>query len=102
MDDSGRYGRVELDARDFIRGFAEKDAAFHGKAAINAGVYLLSATLLDDIAAGQAASLERDIFERLPPGSLAAFAGRFRFIDIGTPESFRVAGDVFGAERPAQ
>ena len=102
VEDAGRYGRVELDARGFIHGFAEKDAAFHGNAAINAGVYLLSAALLDDIAAGKAASLERDIFERLPPGSLAAFAGRFRFIDIGTPESFRVAGGVFGAERPAQ
>ena len=68
-------------------GFVEKDAAFHGRALINAGVYLLSGGLLDDIAAGDAASIERDVFERLPSGSLAAFAGRFRFIDIGTPES---------------
>jgi NDP-sugar pyrophosphorylase family protein len=96
-DDAGRYGRIELDQRGYIGGFVEKDAAFHGSALINAGVYLLSAALLDDIAARQGASLERDVFERLPPGSLAAFAGRFRFIDIGTPESLALAGNVLGA-----
>jgi mannose-1-phosphate guanylyltransferase len=97
VEDAGRYGRVELDQRGYICGFAEKDAGFRGRALINAGVYLLSAALLDDIAAGQAVSLERDVFERLPSGSLAAFAGRFRFIDIGTPDSLALAGNVFGA-----
>ena len=41
--------------------------------------------------------IERDVFERLPSGSLAAFAGRFRFIDIGTPKSLARAANVFGA-----
>ena len=77
---------------------SRRTRAFHGRALINAGVYLLSAGLLDDIAAGEAASIERDVFERLPSGSLAAFAGRFRFIDIGTPESLARAASVFGAE----
>ena len=98
VDDAGRYGRVEIDQGGYIHGFVEKDAAFHGRALINAGVYLLSGGLLDDIAAGEAASIERDVFERLPSGSLAAFAGRFRFIDIGTPESLAQAASVFGAE----
>lgn len=97
VDDAGRYGRVELDRNNHIRGFIEKDPEFRGSALINAGVYLLSAALLDDIAAGDAVSLERDVFERLPPGSLAAFAGRFRFIDIGTPESLGLAASVFRA-----
>lgn len=96
VPDAGRYGRVETDARGRIRGFAEKDPAFHGTASINAGVYLLSAALLDDIAAGEATSLERDVFERLPAGSLAAYSGRFKFIDIGTPESLAAAASVFG------
>ena len=98
VDDAGRYGRVEIDQHGYIHGFVEKDAAFHGRALINAGVYLLSEGLLDDIAAGEAASIERDVFEHLPSGSLAAFAGRFRFIDIGTPESLARAASVFGAE----
>ena len=97
VDDAGRYGRVELDQSGRIGGFIEKDANFHGTALISTGVYLLSADLLDDIAAGDAASIERDVFERLPAGSLAAFAGRFRFIDIGTPESLALAATVVDA-----
>jgi NDP-sugar pyrophosphorylase family protein len=94
VDDAGRYGRVELDQSGRIGGFIEKDANFHDTALISTGVYLLSANLLDDIAASDAASIERDVFERLPSGSLAAFAGQFRFIDIGTPESLALAATV--------
>lgn len=97
VDDAGRYGRVDLDNRGYIRGFIEKDKSFHGSALINAGVYLLSSALLDRIAASRASSLEHDVFEHLPAGSLSAFAGRFRFIDIGTPESLAQAAAVFGA-----
>lgn len=63
-----------------------------------AGVYLLSARLLDEIASGNAVSLEREVFGRAPAGSLVAFAGRFAFIDIGTPESLKLAERVFSAE----
>lgn len=96
VDDAGRYGRVEISAGGRIMSFAEKDPAFCGSALVNAGIYLLSAALLDEIAAGKATSLERDVFERMPVGSLAAFAGRFRFIDIGTPESLAFADGMFG------
>ncbi len=97
VEDAGRYGRVEVDRAGRIRGFIEKDPTFSGSALVNAGVYLLSASLLDAIAAGEAASLERDVFEQLPPGAVAAFAGPFRFIDIGTPESLARAGSILGA-----
>jgi len=104
VDDAGRYGRVELDGEGHIRGFIEKDPNFHGRSAVSAGVYLFSAALLDEIAAGGATSLEHDVFGRAAPGTLAAFAGRFPFIDIGTPESLKLAERVFGAKfehRPA-
>ncbi len=104
VDDAGRYGRVELDGKGRIRGFVEKDPDFHGKSAVSAGVYLFSAALLDEIAGGNATSLERDVFGRAASGSLDAFAGRFAFIDIGTPESLKLAERVFGAKfdhRPA-
>ena len=97
VEDAGRYGRVEVDRAGRIRGLIEKDSMFSGRAFVNAGVYLLSASMLDDIASGEAVSLERDVFEQLPSGSLAAFVGHFRFIDIGTPELFACAGDVFSA-----
>jgi mannose-1-phosphate guanylyltransferase len=96
VDDAGRYGRVELGGDSRIRGFIEKDPDFHGTSAVSAGVYLFSAALLDEIAAGDAASLEHDVFARAPSGSLAALAGRFAFIDIGTPESLQLAERVIG------
>jgi mannose-1-phosphate guanylyltransferase len=104
VDDAGRYGRVELDSDGRIRGFIEKDPSFHGKSAVSAGVYLFSAALLDEIATGGAVSLERDVFGRAASGSLDAFAGRFAFIDIGTPESLKLAERVLSAKfehRPA-
>jgi NDP-sugar pyrophosphorylase family protein len=50
--------------------------------------------LLDAIAAGAAVSLEHDVFACAEQGSLAAFAGRFSFIDIGTPEALALAEHV--------
>jgi hypothetical protein len=49
-------------------------------------------------AAGNAVSLEHDVFGRVPAGSLDAFAGRFAFIDIGTPESLDLAEHVINAK----
>jgi mannose-1-phosphate guanylyltransferase len=89
--DASRYGRVLLDGNDRIRGFVEKDSGFRGTATISTGVYLISAALADEIAGGTAASLERDVFQRLRPGSLATMAGAFDFIDIGTPASLERA-----------
>jgi mannose-1-phosphate guanylyltransferase len=49
---------------------------------------------LDEIAAGGARSLEQEVFARLSAGSLAALSGRYRFIDIGTPDSLARAAEV--------
>ena len=98
MDDAGRYGRVELDQAGRIQGFIEKDPAFHGSSPVSAGVYLFSAALLDEIAAGNATSLERDVFARAPSGSLAAFTWSTSLSSIsGTPESLALAGEVIGS-----
>ena len=102
VEDAGRYGRLALDAEGFVERFVEKDTSFQGKAWINAGIYFVSAQLLDVIATGTAASLERDVFERLPRRSLAAFTECSRFIDIGTPESLVQADEIFGASSGAQ
>jgi NDP-sugar pyrophosphorylase family protein len=93
--DAGRYGRVIVNASGRIEAFVEKDPSYQGAALINAGVYCLSAALLDEIAAGEAKSLEREVFARLPAGTLAAFASGGTFIDIGTPESLARAAAVF-------
>ncbi len=94
VDDSSRYGRVDIGTDGRIRGFVENHAVNTGRAAISAGVYLLNSALLDKIAAGSERSLERGILEALPAGALHAMAGRFGFIDIGTPESLAEASEL--------
>ena len=97
VEDGSRYGRVILDREGRIERFLEKDASHRGAALINARVHLMSAPFLDAIASGQAVSLERDVFEKLPAGSLAALPGHFNFIDIGTPEYYASAASVLQA-----
>ena len=94
--DAGRYGRILLDENGSIQRFVEKDPTFRGQATINAGMYFFSTALLDDIAASDKTSLEHDMFERLPPGAIAAFIGGSDFIDIGTPTSLAEACRVLG------
>ncbi len=77
-------------------GSSRRTRAFDGRSPVSAGVYLFSAALLDEIAAGSASSLEREVFACAPAGSLDAFTGRFPFIDIGTPESLALAEHVIG------
>jgi NDP-sugar pyrophosphorylase family protein len=101
VEEASRYGRVEVDGRGRIKGFVEKDQHFHGSSLVSAGVYLFSAAALDEIAAGNASSLEREVFAGAPTGSLAAFAGKFPFIDIGTPESLAAAVNIIGNHVPA-
>jgi NDP-sugar pyrophosphorylase family protein len=94
VPDAGRYGRVLLDGAGRITCFAEKDQSVTGHGLINTGVYLLSADLLNEIASGDAVSLEREVFERLPRASLAGIEGTFDFVDIGTPESLAGSAEV--------
>lgn len=91
VEDAARYGRVEIGPDSRIRRFVEKAP---GSGTINAGVYLFSSAFLDRIIAEGAVSLERDVLEKAPPGSLHAHVAKARFIDIGTPESLAAAGGV--------
>jgi mannose-1-phosphate guanylyltransferase len=93
VPDAGRYGRVEIGPDDTIRRFVEKDPAA-GAGTINAGIYLLGRALLDRLAAGAGSSIERDVLELLPPGTIHAAVADGRFIDIGTPESLDAAPAV--------
>lgn len=100
VDDAGRYGRLDI-AQGKVMRFAEKDPSFQGKAPINAGLYLLSRGLIGAIATGRQVSLERDVFERLAPGTIAApIDGHARFVDIGTPESWQGAASIVLGPKP--
>jgi NDP-sugar pyrophosphorylase family protein len=87
--DTSRYGSVELDSsKARVVGFTEKGDR-GGPGFINAGCYLFSREVLSTRRRGPS-SLERDIIPELRDGTFA-YVSTGRFIDIGTPESYRQA-----------
>jgi mannose-1-phosphate guanylyltransferase len=99
VEDASSYGRVTLDRNGHIAEFVEKDLSYRGAAIVSTGIYLLSASLLDQMPNGEPRSLERDVFERLPAGSLATLTVKSGFIDIGTPEALARATRTLDAFR---
>ncbi len=95
VDDVRRYGSVKVDQSMRVLDFEEKGAR-SGGGLINAGIYLLDRGVLASIPEGKSVSLERDIFPRLTGEGLNGFCVSGRFIDIGTPESYRRAAEFFG------
>jgi mannose-1-phosphate guanylyltransferase len=107
VEDPSAFGVVPTDENGRVRSFVEKPPP--GQAPtdwINAGTYVLEASLLDTIPAGRAVSIERETF----PGLLAAGGGLYAmrssgyWVDIGTPAKYlqanadvlagRVSGDT--------
>lgn len=97
VDDTARYGRVDVDERGYCCGFVEKDAHRPGAGLISAGAYLFSSALLDRLPAFAGPSLERDVLPALPPRTIDTRRERCRFIDIGTPASLAQAAAVIPA-----
>src|SRR4051812_33523420 len=101
VPDASRFGRVRARRDGRIILFEEKGAA-GGPGWVNAGIYLLDRSLIEEIPAGRPASLERDL---LPAWVAARRARGFpcggRFLDIGTPQSYAEAEDFFGALKPS-
>lgn len=96
--DARRYGTVVVNQAGFIEGFAEKLAPREPAAAlVNAGMYLLSQTLIRSITPGTFVSIERDIFPKWCNGGLLAWESNAPFLDIGTPESLAGAAEALTA-----
>jgi mannose-1-phosphate guanylyltransferase len=91
VEDGGRYGRIQLDSRDFVLKFQEKDASATGPTWINAGYYLFGKAVLDRIVELSKGSLELDILGKMGTGTIHAYRTRGRFLDIGTPDTLRMA-----------
>ncbi len=88
VDDAGRFGRVETDAKGRVTAFVEKQPA-SGPGWINAGVYLLERGLIEEIPLGRPVSLEREMLPAWIESKTVYGHRRARpFLDIGTPESF--------------
>lgn len=93
IGDAARYGALDVH-EGHVRGFHEKGRL--GPGLINAGVYLLSADIVQGIPAGQPHSFEQQL---LGPqvGAIhpAAFLTKGLFIDIGVPEDYARAQQLF-------
>lgn len=94
VTDCSRFGRVEQDG-DRVTAFREKEAG-GGAGWINAGVYLLRRELVEEVPPGRAVSLERDLLPGwVRAGRVFGFRTGGRFLDIGTPDSYRGAEEFF-------
>ncbi len=94
ISNTARYGRVELNAKNIITSFREKDGV-NAAGLINAGIYFLHRDFLERIPADKQVSLEREIFPQLISGNhLGGWSTTGIFIDIGTPESYTAAQEL--------
>jgi NDP-sugar pyrophosphorylase family protein len=80
-------GALRLSEDGRIIAFAEKAALTEG-AYLNAGVYLMCARSLADVASGRACSLEREIFPGQVGAGLHGFIPDGPLVDTGTPERY--------------
>ncbi len=92
--DTSRSGRVGFDKSGAVGSFVEKGASA-GPGWINAGIYLLGRALLESIPTDRPVSLEREMFPAWIGRGLYAFPTAGKFLDIGTPESYAAAQDMF-------
>jgi NDP-sugar pyrophosphorylase family protein len=93
MKNEMRYGTVQVTAEGRVTGFAEKiDGDPTGF--VNAGIYVFNRRIFEHIPEGHG-SLERDIFPKLLDHGLYASEQHGVFIDIGTPEDYVRAQQVY-------
>lgn len=96
VDDTSRYGAVQISDNNRISFFGEKSAE-KKPGTINAGVYLLDkAHFLAQTPSNTNFSIEKDFFEKqAATGLLYGFAYEGYFIDIGIPEDYLRAQNDF-------
>ncbi|HEY5941523.1 MAG TPA: NDP-sugar synthase [Solirubrobacterales bacterium] len=87
VDDSSAYGLVRCDGTGRVLEFTEKTGE-EVPGEINAGTYVLERSVLDLIPAGQAVSIEREVFPRLVGEGLCGLLLDGYWMDIGTPERY--------------
>jgi mannose-1-phosphate guanylyltransferase len=90
VEDPSAYGLVTLGADRSVTEFLEKPSADEvATNLINAGVYVLERSILDEMAPpGTNISIERDVFPSLVGRGLYGFVAEGYWLDIGTPERY--------------
>lgn len=90
MENSMRYGFVNLESENFISSFSEKPSE-PTTGYINAGVYFFDKSLLNYVSS-EKFSIETEIFPLLAKNKcLKGIVDKGIFIDIGIPEDYKLA-----------
>jgi len=92
-DNASRYGTVCIDSNGRVVSFREKTVN-DVPGLINAGVYVFNRAILDHIPDGHV-SLEKDVFPELLNQTVCALKQSGMFIDIGTPEDYSRAQQLY-------
>ncbi|MBI4652168.1 nucleotidyltransferase family protein [Candidatus Desantisbacteria bacterium] len=85
VDNTNRYGRIEINENGEIIKFIEK--GYSGKGFINSGIYIINRELINNIPEG-AISLENGILPMLINHGLYGIKIKKFFMDIGIPEDY--------------
>jgi mannose-1-phosphate guanylyltransferase len=91
VDDPSRFGVVPTDADGRVTAFVEKPPAEEAPTnRINAGMYVLEPSVLDQIEGGRRVSIERETFPGLIAGGglFAMDDGGAYWLDTGTPRAY--------------
>jgi D-glycero-alpha-D-manno-heptose 1-phosphate guanylyltransferase len=95
LEDTERFGAVNIDEQNRIIGFSEKGSET-GSGYINGGIYLMNRDFITKPQFPEKFSIEKDCFEK--QFKLSRFFGypaKGYFLDIGIPEDFYRAQDEF-------
>ena len=103
VDDPSSFGVVELDDAELVQRFVEKPAPGETSSnLINAGTYVMEASVLDRIAADVPVSVERVTFPDLvAAGDLAGYPTSDSWIDTGRPEFYLEANLAYAESERA-
>ena len=89
VDDPSAYGLVRTRLDGEVTGFVEKPTPEQiDTRNISAGIYVLERSVLELLAPGEPASIERDVFPRLVGDGLFGYVGHGYWLDIGTPARY--------------
>lgn len=85
VDNTSRFGKVEINERNEVTGFVEKGIGNRGL--INGGVYLFNRSIFRDMPDGKV-SLENDFIHTLVHHGLYGMKVKGFFVDIGIPQAY--------------
>lgn len=90
LEAADRYGVLKLTPDDRVHSFVEKPKSCQSSW-VNSGIYWFGPRILEQIFERECGSLETDLLEGQPQGTIHAFRHQGQFVDIGTPESLMLA-----------